>query len=288
MYETIIDNVKGNIESKSFKDENTIVKGWAFSELKSLCPIRCKYNNTVVSTSSEPREHIANTFITKNILMCGWKAILPKNKYVDAQIKINDEWITFLCFNTFDELNTDIVKSDSKNSEITQPIDETINITPKKRTLINFAMNSCKSNLYVIDNFYVDPNNIREYGLEHLNKNEDNVMSKVIFYKTQFEDIVGAKVQSLNKYNINGIFTDKIEYVSGKYQYFAIICLTPDTLSTSGISLHIRTDKDDDTKSDIIGNVYNRLIILNTKNISSIIPNYNETDLFQLFAFDLD
>lgn len=294
MYETLLENIKGHIDAKSIVDNTVIVKGWCYSN-NMPCTVRCKYNNTFTSTEPEIREDISKFFKT-DVKSYGWVGKIPLNVYVDAQIKINDEWLTYLSFNTFNivaEHNQTTLEISSNN--ILEPPQE----RPKINLLLNFGMNRPNTNLYIIDNFYSDPTSILNYG-NHCIKNNisENLVEKVSFYKLYFEEFLHGKISSLNKYTINGKFTNTLEYSNDTYQYLAIICLNRDTSLKSNISLYTKhNNKVEDNysyesleKSDIINCMYNRLIIINTKNIPLITLNsgQNESDLFQLFAFDLD
>jgi hypothetical protein len=126
------------------------------------------------------------------------------------------------------------------------------------------------------------------------------------------------KLESFDKYDINGEFKytiggDTIIFNTESNSYGGILFLTPNAPLNTGITLYrskntnkmtiseneeqlvFKNGNKDSTEFepvDIIGNVYNRLVIFNTKILHAITHNFgnNLTNgrLVQTFAFDIN
>lgn len=348
MYETLIDGVKGHIDHKKLNSNNSAyISGWVFSERNGVCPTRIRYDGTIKSVDIETRSDICDKFNRKNIILCGWKAEVPINKYIDIQIKINSEWSTFISLNTFnlkqDEVQTvnNKEKEEPKN-EIIQPNDNSVetldkfiadaindfkkknpNANIKEPSIIkyNLALNQIHIPSYtVIDNFYNNPIDVRNFGLTTITKNNEYSNSKMNlqYYKQVFESMLGYKIDNLDKYKNNGQFicnisNDPISINTQDNQYGAIVFLTQNASFNTGITLYSskqtnkmtieESEKTTIFKSgeqnttefetvDIIGNIFNRVVIFNTKIFHSISHNFgnnvNDGRLIQIFYFDLE
>lgn len=190
----------------------------------------------------------------------------------------------------------------------------------KPKIYINTNM---KKKLFVVDDFYANPDEVRQIALAAEYKRD------IRFYKGQrsgpfrfpglkeaFESIIGEKINNWEEQDINGCFQivtaeDPQVYHHDLQKWAAMIYLTPNAPLDSGTRLHkskingtmhMSDDgiKDafsggfyDASKFDTIadaGNLYNRLVIMDAQNIHSA-GNYfgqdNETGrLTHLFFFD--
>jgi hypothetical protein len=316
MYQTLVEDVKGEIEEKVITDnENVIVKGWAFSEKMGVCPLRCKYDGTIKIVDYIAREDLCNKFQRNSIVLCGWKCQVPKNKYIDAQIKIAGEWTTYLSFNTFNADQTTALPSDVQtlDSFINQAIDESKPTFSPQATMsissIPTPVHSVRPvQVHIIDNFYEDPDTMRKLAI-----NSSKIDSSLInSLSPLFENIIGSKLNVKCKFEFTTA-KDSVLINTESHQYFGIIFLTPNAPINTGVTLYrskntgkMTTDNSDknivfrngqqDTTEfepvDIIGNVYNRLVIFNSRLIHSISHNFGKDihngRLVQTFAFDLD
>jgi hypothetical protein len=334
MYETLITDVTADIEQKTFKDNVCLIKGWAFSNKHGVCPIKCKWDGVTKNITINARTDISDKFNRKTIVLCGWEIEVPSNKYCDLQIKLGTEWVTFMTF------NTNIPKSDEpvKNEIITPPTTSTdLNsyidtaladfykkhpeATPNTTRVLKIGFSITaepRRDIIVIDNFYNNPDEIREFALTTINDKETmaNFVKTLPVFKNTMEVILGKHVV-FDKYANNGevqltIAGNNIIIECGKSQYGGILFLTPNAPVNGGITLYRSrntgkmtvddTDKDkvfqngnlDTTEFepvDVIGNVYNRLVIFNTQLIHAISHNFGNTPvkgrLVQTFAFDL-
>jgi hypothetical protein len=190
---------------------------------------------------------------------------------------------------------------------------------------VEFNTNHIQS-LIIVDNFYKNPDNIRKFALSleynyhkdyHKGKRTDRPY-RFNGLKEQFEKIIGIKIKNWDYYGTNGVFQiciagDQLVYHIDQQQYAGIIFLTPDPPPESGTTLYRskytkKTKVNNDEHNlvfkngfldstnfdvvDVIGNVYNRLIIFDSQQIHSASTyfgnNLNNGRLFQLFFFDLD
>ena len=179
--------------------------------------------------------------------------------------------------------------------------------------------------LFVVDNFYKNPDEIRDFALNYVEYKEDlrwykGLRSTVTYLpkgiKEVFENIIGEKITEFESHGFNGIFqitssSDPQVYHYDEQKWAAMIYLTPNAPIESGTRLHkskingtrhsseqnvdlaFNGDFYDGTKFetvDSIGNIYNRLVIMEAKNIHSAGPYFGSTisdsRLIHLFFFD--
>lgn len=187
-----------------------------------------------------------------------------------------------------------------------------INLLPRKR-------------LFVVDDFYKNPDVVRDYALTKVeytgNSNWFKGLRSTTVYrppgiKEAFESILGEKIENFEEHGYNGVFqictsADPQVYHFDTQKWAAMIYLTPNAPIESGTRLHrsrINGTRDsrewgiddafegdflDSTRHDITdsaANIYNRLVIMDAKCIHSAGPyfgNSKETGrLTHLFFFD--
>jgi len=178
--------------------------------------------------------------------------------------------------------------------------------------------------LFVVDNFYYNPDEIRDFALSQTFVADlryyKGLRSTVSFrppgLKEVFESIIGEKINVWDEYNNNGCFQictaeDPQVYHNDEQKWAAMIYLTPNAPYESGTRLHrskitgARHLKDvpfdgtfsggfyDSTKFDTIdsvGNIYNRLVLMDAQCIHSAGPYFGYDKptgrLTHLFFFD--
>jgi len=181
-----------------------------------------------------------------------------------------------------------------------------------------------KKRIFVVDDFYTDPYKIREYalGVEYSPDiryyKGSRSTQQHIFQGTKeiFESIIGEKIQRFHEHGMCGRFQictseDPIVYHNDDQKWAAMIYLSPDAPFSTGTKLlankfsKARSAEDegyinafdggffDSTKFEIvdnIGNVFNRLIIFNSKCIHAASQYFgqdkNSGRLTHLFFFD--
>jgi hypothetical protein len=188
-----------------------------------------------------------------------------------------------------------------------------------------FELNkSFNKRLFIVDNFYNDPNTVRDIALsmefvEDLRYYKGLRSTKP--YRSQdiksfFETIIGEHITNWEGHGFNGCFQittaeDPQVYHCDMQKWAAMVYLTPNAPYDSGTRLHIHKETGlfngtqpeigqafaggfyDSTKFDTLamaGNVFNRLVIMDARNIHSAgtyFGNSRETGrLVQLFFFD--
>lgn len=187
-----------------------------------------------------------------------------------------------------------------------------------------FSLNRPTKRFFIVDNVYENPDEVRDFALG-LEYNEDlrfykGFRSKETYRPTElkhlFENIIGEKITNWDVHGCNGCFQvttakDPQVYHYDQQKWAAIIYLTPDAPIQSGTRLHRsklnktvhRLDEFaddafngnfyDSTKfdiSDVAGNIYNRLIIMDAGCFHSAGPYFgdalNNGRLVHLFFFD--
>lgn len=178
--------------------------------------------------------------------------------------------------------------------------------------------------IFVVDNFYSDPYEVRDYALqqefiEDLRYYKGKRTEEKFFVpgtKKTFEEIIGQKINVWDEYGMNGVFQtcnpqDPLVYHTDHQQWAGMIYLTPNAPFQAGTSMYAHKETKarhvsdpeiesafdggfyDGTKFELvdsIGNVFNRLVIFNGKCIHSASQYFGQTledsRLFHMFFFD--
>jgi hypothetical protein len=333
MYETLLEKVKATIDERKMEREQDrmLIRGWTFSDEHGVCPIRCKYEATIKGVDIELRKDVCDHFGRNNLILSGWKIYVPLNKYVDLQIKLGSDWVTFVSTNTLVE-KIDSIQSMSSAPIIAAPaplpaplpasaptpsgpVGVTTSVPESMR--VSLATNpSPLSHVFVVDQFYQQPDEVRAFGLSITKEGKPSPsFHSNSPLKEQFENILGRKIRSFEKWPENGQFSltqrsESAKYEVHRYQYGGVVFLTPNAPITSGITLYrSKTSKQQTMEEaqlasiptnqlstelepvDVIGNVYNRLVLFNTKMIHAVSHHFGNEHkdgrLIQRFAFDL-
>jgi len=190
---------------------------------------------------------------------------------------------------------------------------------------LNLGINSnMKKRLFIVDNFYSNPDDIRQFALNTEFESDirwyKGLRSKAPFrppgLKEAFESIIGEKITVWEEHSYNGCFQitnaqDPQVYHHDVQRWAGMIYLTPNAPLESGTRLHrskisgarhadepeIATAFNggfyDSTKFDIVdnaGNIYNRLVLMDARCIHSAGPYFGDSNttgrLIHLFFFD--
>jgi len=294
MHKTNCELVKGFIDEKDMK--NLYLKGWCFHETYLVCPIRIKYScNGIVNLQDLiplKREDVSNFYDNDKFMYCGWEIDIIVNKQdlitnIILEIFFDENWHNVFIFG---------------NRKINTP------------------------SIVVIDNFYDEPDKVRELALNqtfefHPNNHKGKRTEKVFLFdglKESFESILNQKIKNWNYYPVNGCFQicvggDQLVYHVDLQEYAGIIFLTPDAPPQSGTnffrSKYTKKTKVGSKEYDIVfkngfldctefelvdtvGNVYNRLVLFDAQMIHAASTyfgnNLENGRLFQMFFFDLE
>jgi hypothetical protein len=178
----------------------------------------------------------------------------------------------------------------------------------------------------VVDNFYENPDDVRAFALSRTFQNHPDYHKgrrtdecyRFPGLKERFEQLIGRKITNWDTYGTNGCFQhciagDQLVYHHDSQRYAGVLYLTPDAPPQTGTSLyrskytkkmkvspaeHGNVFKNgflDETEFelvDVVGNVYNRLILFDAHMIHAASKYFGTTKensrLFQLFFFDLE
>lgn len=201
----------------------------------------------------------------------------------------------------------------------------------------SFAVRSTRPDFVVVDDFFADPDGIREFALG-LNFLEDSRYYRgkrsdrrflAPSVKEQFERLVQRPITKWEAHPVNGVFQycvggEQQVFHSDHQQYAAVVYLTPNAPVSSGtwlvrskatglrivtaesaakINMDVREAEQLTYKGklldptaweivDVIGNVYNRMVLWNARLIHAA-GHYFGTDvtngrLFQIYFFDAE
>lgn len=189
-----------------------------------------------------------------------------------------------------------------------------------------FQINSYTKRIFIVDNFYSNPDEVRNFALNQTFKSDlrwyKGLRTVEVFrpveLKLTFEKILGQSIQNWDYYGSNGVFQittaeDPQVYHYDTQKWAAMIYLSPNAPLQSGTRLHksninnTRSCEEsvelvnqafsggfyDSTKFDLVdsaGNVYNRLVIMDAHCIHSAGPYFGSSPetgrLTHLFFFD--
>jgi hypothetical protein len=326
MHETLNKNVNGYIDIFA----NGLVKGWAFHKNNGCLPIRIKLGNNDASSeiieviAIQYRKDVSDYYKNTKISNCGFNYYNEKltNHFFEIEMFIENDWISIFEFNknnkiSFKKLNM-AMETTSKDQHFL--FDKAVK---QFKPIINIKNPS----LIVVDDFYQDPDKVREFALSqkfeyHPDYHKGKRTNDVFLFdglKEHFEFHINKSIKKWNQYGVNGCFQycvggDQLVYHVDTQQYAAIIFLTPDAPPNTGTSfyrskytkervLNKETNQSNIFKNgyldstefelvDQVGNVYNRLVIFNSQMIhaaSCYFGNSKENGrLFQMFFFDLE
>jgi hypothetical protein len=180
----------------------------------------------------------------------------------------------------------------------------------------------------VIDNIYVNPDQVRDFALaqrfaEHKQQHKGQRTEAVFRFpglKQRFEAALGRSINNWEKYGTNGCFQfctaeDALVYHTDQQEWAGVLFLTPNAPVDCGTTIYRPRNQSlnanlvvspelhsqvfargfyDSTPFevvDVVGNVYNRLLLFNSKMIHAASKyfgtNANNGRLFQMFFFDI-
>ena len=286
---------------EKFNRKNLLLCGWTISvPLNKYCDMQIKIGSDWVTFASFNSGNIPNE-PSKPV-----EVQTPKNAIENTQVNETSASLDQYIGDALAEFYKKYPDAYLNNTKI-----NTVTIDINKQT---------HRQVFICDNFYNNVNDMRKFALDFIQDRNiiTDFVKKTPAFKEQFENIMGVKIPLFDKYKNNGEATlsvagDSIIIGFGEAQYSAVLFLTPNAPVNTGITLYrskhtgkmtvTDSDKDkvwqngnQDTTEfepvDVIGNVYNRLVIFNNKFIHAISHNFgnNPTNgrLVQTFAFDLD
>jgi len=323
MHETQLPYVKAYIDQSQEKKEYWEIVGWAFDTEKNkpFEQIRLVLGNDEQDESHIytlktffSRIDVAASYPAKQITNCGIHLVFEKPNDIDhcfLQVQHDQKW------RTFQQLNLKV-----KDVEKIEKKQDIIAITKPA----HITVSNDKPTVVVIDNFYNDPDAVREYAMscdfyETEYHKGQRTLTRTIFEgtKAHFEQVLGKKITKRD-YGTNGVFQyctaiNPLVIHTDRQNYAAMIFLSPDAPPSCGTTFYrhceskIRKycetenieidifknnfyDKTPFEKMDVVGNVYNRLRIFDSHNIHAASEYFGDTmensRLFQIFFFDVE
>uniref|UniRef100_A0A6C0HZA5 Uncharacterized protein n=1 Tax=viral metagenome TaxID=1070528 RepID=A0A6C0HZA5_9ZZZZ len=317
MHETLDLFIKAFIDNITRTDENDDITytGWCFHTIYNILPLRVKSETqTIYDVNTFEKSSVGQFYniIGDTILNCGWSVKIPNMGSTDnyyLEMNVHGQWTSV--FNL---------------SESMVPIEmyKQPKMYDSKMVQIN---NNVIPSYVVVDNFYKEPNALREYALsQHFEENIQyhkgkrclNPMFRFPGLKERFEQILDKKIKNWDYYSTNGCFQycvaeDKSVYHCDAQEYAGMIYLSPDAPPDSGTRLYRSKytkkmlvpeedfnvvfkngfyDSTEFEQVDVVGNVFNRLILFNARMIHAAPVYFGNTKensrLFQLFFFDIE
>jgi hypothetical protein len=296
MYETLHPDVKGYIDIYENNHPHYHVKGWCYYDKdggKVFAPFRLTDGETIVEIMPIDRPDVSLHFKNDAVQQCGWEGNINTSTNFEIQMQMNNRWWPIFSF---------------------KAVDTRFHAAPVIPSYI------------VIDNFYEQPDKVRDFALEcnfaYHPANHKGCRTDICYrfpgLKERFEHVLNRKIRNWTYYGTNGCFQycvkgDETVYHADTQQYAGVLYLTPDAPVDGGTALYRsritkkmkykpdeyhtvfrngHLDETDFEMVDKIGNMYNRLILFDAQCIHAGINYFgnNKEDgrLFQLFFFDLE
>jgi hypothetical protein len=314
MHETNLPNIKAYIDEYT----STKIRGWTlatnYSSQDCVPAIKARINNVYdISSVRVPRRDVAGFYADQRYEMCGWE--------IQLSVKEESPIISVELFAELTQNNWTPFTISNMRQKPTSAEQQTTKIfTPK------LAVSKAPAFL-VIDNVYDNPDEVREFALsqvftEHKEYHKGHRTDQVFRFpglKELFERRLGVRIKNWDKYGTNGCFQyciagDQLVYHCDQQEYAGVLFLTPDAPPNTGSSFyrskhtrkmkvpnpdehatvfrHGYLDSTEFELVDTVGNVYNRIVLFDSKMIHSASEYFGVTKengrLFQLFFFDLD
>jgi len=295
MHDTLHPDIKGFLDELIINENGIYVKGWTFHNSIPLLALRVSGNSNSELVIVEERQDVNQFYNKFDMILCGWSCQYPKNETIWLEALLDQDWIKVLNLHTVEEL-----------------------LIPK--------LNQQVCSFITVDNFYKNPDEVRDFALkqlyaEHKDYHKGKRTDKLFKFdglKERFENLLGKKIRNWDTHGTNGCFQyciggDQLVYHNDFQTYAGLIYLTPDAPPQSGTtfyrSKHTKKMKIEDGESnivfqngfldptqfdvvDVIGNVYNRLVLFDAQFIHAAScyfgNNISNGRLFQLFFFDFE
>jgi hypothetical protein len=315
LHPQIIAHLDEQVEEKTSEKNTLKISGWAAHRLEG-----CKCIRAIYVIDGEIREHVLESLNRHDVSAfygvddlynkSGWSIELDINaSQIVLQMELNiNEWSTFMHLHS---------------NDINHVLKPTTRQVPTFLVYDNFYADPDTVRNYALGQEFIP------HIKQHKGSRTEKVFKPTII-KEKFENLLNCKIKNWDHYPVNGCFQfcvaeDKLVYHFDTQQYAGIIYLTPDAPPASGTSFlrsrHNKLMKIDDNAVfketgktldelhgetfptgfydssqfdvvDVVGNIYNRLVIWDAKLIhaaTSYFGNNKENSrLFHLFFFDLD
>jgi hypothetical protein len=318
MHETLSPSFKGYVDNFTVTDGNLRFSGWLITtENRDNVVYYINAGHDIAFYNYNDRSDVSDFYKTQqsDYVKCGFDINIP--------LTSNNELITvFALINSDDPLKTrreNIFTLNLMQNQRVQPVSTFV----EEKTLPIKIRKNIVPELVVVDNFYEDPDMIRQLALQQdfapdIRYHKGNRTSKKFLApntKQMFESLLGRRITRWHEFEYNGVFQyctaeDPIVYHSDVQSYAAAVYLTPNAPVTCGTSFFRSREYPDVYKTwtegdnyeeifkggyydktkfelvDTVGNVYNRLTIWNSHLIHSA-TEYFGTDKYNSRLFHL-
>lgn len=323
MHETLLEEIKFNLDHLEGYDRTYFLAGWVFSTGRVIESLRVDTSETYSSElyNLDVRHDVNHFYKLPEGKQTGFKFILTPDQAFDTltfSVKFQGE----ASYKVFIELKPSARQT--KSNSTTQRQLPAITINPHAPAVI------------VVDNYYSNPEQVREYAMSlEFNPNSkyhkgSRTETKTIFEGTKqsFEKLLGKKITVWDEHVYNGVFQyctaqEALVYHTDNQSYAAVVFLTPDAPPECGTSFYKskinglmayptaadckKHGKSEDTLFDemfagnfydktrwdlvdTVGNVYNRLVIFDAKRVHAASAYFGDkmenSRLFHMFFFD--
>lgn len=300
MHDTLLENVKAWVDECVINETSIYIKGWTFHNDLPLLQLRVSGDSHNEFTDANERFDVNQFYNKYDMILCGWSCTYPAIETIWLEALLDGKWTKVLKLHNVEKV--------VNNNEMIPQIND----------------NTCS--FIVVDNFYKNPDEVRDFALkqefiEHVNYHKGKRTDKLFKFsglKEQFEKLLGRKIKNWETHGTNGCFQyciggDQLVYHNDFQTYAGLIYLTPDAPPQSGTtfyrSKYTKKMKVDNGESnivfqngfldstqfevvDVVGNVYNRLVLFDAQFIHAASCYFGHTAsngrLFQLFFFDFE
>jgi hypothetical protein len=294
VHKTLYPGALGYIDSSK---QDTVVKGWCFHISGEMFPLQVVFDSgRIEHLDTYDRPDVTEFYKERlpgiSIQGVGWTFEREVNEGYELRMNVYRTWQT-------------IFKLES--------------------VVLNTSVRETIPSFLVVDDFYTDPNSVRTFALQQPltahPKNHKGIRSDNVYrfpgLKERFEQLLGRKVAGWEKYGTNGCFQiniagDQAVYHADFQTYAGVLFLTPGAPGQAGTKFYrslsgvrkpdaithdevFRGGFYDSTRFeqlDVVGNVYNRLVLFDAKLIHAADTYFGQTNddgrLIQLFFFDLE
>lgn len=321
MHSTLIKDVKLHIDSVFSQDEKIHVVGWCASP-KNIKHIRLKKDNLVfLGEYGKKREDVKKHYKDDYFLNSGFYIILPEKlkdgKNIFLEILEKEEW----------KKAVEVVGKKAESMAIPKNTDEILKISSKPQPTV-VVLENFYENPDAVRQFALSCEFKVNEQYHKGSRTETRYIPKGA--KELFEKCLQKRITKWEEHGTNGVFQyctaqDSLVYHVDLQTYAAMVYLTPNPPPSCGTTLYqsrrtgLRAsptkedekrlrkssnslyfdifknnfyDKTDLDVVDVVGNVYNRLIIFNAQAIHSASQYFGDSKensrLFHIFFFDAE
>ena len=327
MHETLDKDIKGYVDELKFNGTTVMVAGWAFHGTnKQVYPLRVVSGNNSVNITRLERTDVSTCYKIQGVTYCGFNFSTKIETSISIQMNVENTWVDVFIFSVPADQVAEVPAPTVIPATAVVPVTTIVPVTADVEQTFTPKLKSIIPTSLVVDDFYESPNDVRKFALscefnehkEYHKGRRTNECYRFSGLKERFEQLLGRKIKNWTNYGTNGCFQhciagEQLVFHYDQQQYAGIIYLSPNAPPHSGTTLYrsrytkkmkvaneesslvFRNGYLDSTEFDVvdvIGNVYNRLILFDAQIIHAASAYFGTTKensrLFQLFFFDLE